>query len=63
MSNITSATNENLSFLDQNQQLMAQASRANQQASTWAARGATFDTIGALAGKLEGRVPKTKGGK
>jgi hypothetical protein len=64
LSNITSATNENLSFLDQNQALMAQASRANQQAATWAARGQTFDTLGALAGKLEGRVPRTtKAGK
>lgn len=63
MSNITSATNENISFLDQNQQLNSRASAANRQASSWAARGATFEVLGALAGKLEGRVPKTKVGK
>ena len=63
MSNITSATNENISFLDQNQQLNSRASAANRQASSWAARGATFEVLGALAGKLEGRVPKTKAGK
>lgn len=63
VSNITSATNENLSFLDQNQQLMAKASAANRQAASWAATGSVFDTIGALATKLEGRVPTTKAGK
>lgn len=63
LSNITSATNENLSFLDQNQQLMSQASRANQQAARWQSMGQTFDVFTQLAGKLEGRVPKTTKGK
>lgn len=62
-SNVTSATNENISFLDQNINLMAQASAANQQAARAGGQAAMFQTIGALAEKVAGRVPQTKQGK
>lgn len=63
MSNVTTATNENISFLDQNIALMAQASRANQQAARASGQASMFQTIGALSERLAGRVPRTKAGK
>lgn len=45
MSNVTSRTNENLSFMDQNQQLSAQASAANNAAAAYASRASYGQTV------------------
>lgn len=47
--NIQSQLGENLSFLDQNQQLSAAASRANAAAASWMSRAGTFGVLGQLA--------------
>lgn len=49
MSNIQSRLGENLSFLDQNAQLSAKASAANESAAKWANRGNTMQAIGSMA--------------
>lgn len=49
-SNVTSETNSNLSFLDQNQMLSQEASHANQQAADYAARAQGYADIAKLAG-------------
>lgn len=49
LSNVQSRTNENLSFLDQNAQLSAQASAANNAAARYSGRAATGAAISQLA--------------
>lgn len=48
-SNVTSRSNENLSFLDQNQQLSQQASSANNAAARYSSQAATAGAIANLA--------------
>lgn len=49
MSNVTSRTNENISFLDQNQQLSAQASAANNAAASYSSRANYGQVVSGLA--------------
>lgn len=49
MSNVTSRTNENLSFLDQSNQLSQQASAANIQAARYSSRAATGKAVADVA--------------
>ena len=50
MANIQGRLGENLSFLDQNQMLSAQASRANENAATWGSRVVQADGAGGCTG-------------
>lgn len=54
LGNITSETNSNVSFLDQNAMLSEEAGRANQQAADYAARAQGYADLGKLAGKAGG---------
>lgn len=54
VSNIASETNSNISFLDQNLQLNAEASKANQDAADYASRAQGYADLAALAGKAGG---------
>jgi len=54
VANITSETASNVSFLDQNQMLSEEASRANQQAADYASRAQGYADLAALAGKAGG---------
>lgn len=54
IANITSETNSNLSFLDQNAMLSEEASRANQQAADYASRAQGYADLASLAGKAGG---------
>lgn len=49
LSNVTSRTNENLSFLDQNAELSQQASSANVAAAKYSSRAATAGAVAGLA--------------
>lgn len=51
MANISSDTTANVSFLDQNQMLSEEASRANQQAADYAMRAQGYADIAKVAGK------------
>lgn len=51
VANITSETNSNVSFLDQNAMLSEEASRANQQAADYASRAQGYADLAKLAGK------------
>lgn len=54
MANVQGRLGENLSFLDQNAMLSAQASRANENAATWGSRAATLGAIGSAATMVGG---------
>lgn len=54
MGNVTSRTNENLSFLDQNQQLSAQATAANMAAASYASDANKWAAIGEFANQAAG---------
>lgn len=68
LANISSRMGENLAFLGQNEELVAQASNANIQAAKWASRAATAQSIGDLATMFGGMyggpspTPKPGGG-
>lgn len=49
MSNVSSRLGENLSFLDQNQQLSRQASVANERAAGYASKAAMGQTVASIA--------------
>lgn len=49
VSNVTTRSNENISFLDQNQMLSAQASAANIQAARFSSKAATGSAVSQLA--------------
>lgn len=65
MSNVTSRTNENLSFLDQMTSLGQQASSANRAAASYAGRSAMGQTVSSLAtsaiGLYGGATPQGTG--
>lgn len=54
MSNVTSETGSNISFLDQNIQLSSEASQANQQAADYMSRAQGYADLTALANKASG---------
>jgi hypothetical protein len=56
MANVTTRTNENLSFMDQIGQLSSKASAANQAAASYNSRANLAQTVGQVAGAVGGQI-------
>lgn len=60
--NVQSQVASNLNWLDVNQQLSAQVSRANQQAAAWMSRANNWAAVGQIAGDFGQRFGSNPGG-